>query len=136
MKKFKITPAHIKFCEHYAEYGNATQAYLYAFPNVAYGTAKTEGNQLLTKPDIKERIDNLVEQFQTQFRQDKDKTIRDLFITAEQAKAAGNFVAYAKLREMIIKMKGFYEPDKIEHSGNVGLDIKIISPEEDDSPEE
>jgi hypothetical protein len=133
-KIFKMTPLHDKFCQHYAEYGNATQAYLFAFPNVKYGTAKTEGNELLTKPDIKEKIDQLKEEFAVEYRQTKEGTIRDLIQTAEEAKAQGQFSAYAKLRDMIIKMCGFYEPEKIEHSG--AIDIKLSIPGVDDATEE
>ncbi len=132
-KVFKMTPAHEKFCQHYTEYGNATQAYLFAWPKVAYGTARTEGSEMLTKPDIMSRIEQLKEEFAVQYNQTKDGTIRDLIETAEQAKAQGQFSAYAKLRDMIIKMTGFYEPEKIHHSGGMNLNLQIPGMEPDDS---
>lgn len=124
-KIFKMTPAHEKFCQHYSEYGNATQAYLFAWPNVKYGTAKTEGSEMLTKPDIAERIDQLKEEFAVQYKQTKEGTIRDLIQSAEEAKTAGQFSAYAKLREMIIKMCGLSEPSKIDVTSG-GEKINII----------
>lgn len=127
-------PAYEKFCQHYAEYANATQAYLFAFPNIKYSTAGTEGPKLLGNPAIKERIEQLQDEFKTQYKQTKEGTIRDLINAAEEAKKAFQFPAYAKLREMVIKMCGFYEPDRIEHSGNVGINIAIVKP--DDEPED
>lgn len=136
-KVFKMTPAHDKFCQHYAEYGNATQAYLFAWPNVKYGSARELGSNLLTNIDIKEKIEQLKEEFAVQYKQTKDGTIRDLIQSAEEAKAIGQFTAYAKLREMIIKMCGYYEPEKIEHSGEVKTNVVInyIVPKETDEPE-
>lgn len=122
----------IKFCTHYVEYGNATQSYLYAYPNSSYAAAKTDGPRLLSNAVISEYVEQLTDEFNTQYKQDKKKTVRDLIQAAEEAKAMAQFPAYAKLREMVIKMEGFYEPDKIEHSGNVGINIAIIKP--DDEP--
>ena len=132
-------PAHEKFCQHYAEYANATQAYLFAFPNIKYSTAGTEGLRLLKNPAIKERIEQLQDEFRTQYKQTKEGTIRDLINAAEEAKKAFQFPAYAKLREMVIKMCGFYEPDKIEVSGSIDFELKVpgVEPtiDEDESEE-
>ena len=120
-----MTPAHHKFCEHYAEYSNATQAYLFAFPGVKYGTAKTEGSKMLTNPDISERIEQLKEEFECQFRQDKDRTIRDLIISAEEAKKIGEWAAYTKLRDMVAKISKFYETKVDITSGGEKISIEL-----------
>ena len=125
-KTFKMTPAHHKFCEHYVEYSNATQAYLFAFPNVTYGTAKTEGSEMLTKPDIKEKIEQLQEEFITQFRQDKLRMIRDLTVSAEEFKKMGDNANYMKAKAEISKLAGLYEPDKQDHTTN-GKDMNVIN---------
>ena len=124
-KKDPFTPLHEKFCQHYAEYGNATQAYLFAWPKVAYSSAKSEGCEMAAKPYIKERIEQIKEEFAVQYNQTKAGTVRDLINAAEEATAMGQFPAYAKLREMVIKMCGFYEPDKIEVSGSIDFELKV-----------
>lgn len=131
-----MKPAHEKFCQHYAEYGNATQSFLFAFPKVTYGTAKAEGSKLLAKVDIKEKIEQLKEEFAVEYNQTKDGTIRDLIQTAEEAKAKGQFSAYAKLREMIIKMCGFYEPEKVEVKAEWTIGFNIPKKEEEEESEE
>lgn len=103
-----------RFCNEYALTSNATQSYLKANPNVTYDTAKTLGSRLFTKVYISERIAQIKEADAVQWNQTKDGTIKDLINTAEEAKAAGQFSAYAKLREMVIKIVGFYEPEKID----------------------
>lgn len=137
-KVFKMTPAHNKFCEHYSEYGNATQAYLFAFPGVAYNTAKSEGYTLLQNLTIKEKIDQLQEEFNVQFRQDKKRTVRDLIVAAEEAKSQMQWAAYAKLRDMVIKLEGLYEPEKHEIKGelDVHLNMPGITKSEDDETED
>jgi len=126
-KVYKITPAHDKFCQHYAEYGNATQAYLFAFPKVTYGSARELGARMLSVDEIAEKIEQIKEEFAVEYKQSKDGTIRDLINSAEEAKAQGQFSAYAKLREMIIKMCGFYAPEKSEIT-HKGITINYTKP--------
>jgi hypothetical protein len=131
-RSFKFTPAHERYCQHYSEYGNSTQAFLYAWPNSTYNTAKTEGPKLLQNLAVSERVEHLKEEFAVQYSQTREGTTRDLINAAEEAKKAGQFSAYAKLRDMVIKMCGFYSPDKIEHSSNPDAPfiINIIQPKD------
>ena len=50
-----------KFCEEYITSGNATVAYLRAYPNAQYNTANAEAPKLLKKPHIKEYLEWLRE---------------------------------------------------------------------------
>lgn len=129
-----MTPAHHKFCEHYSEYSNATQAYLFAFPGVKYGTAKTEGSKLLTNPDISERIEQLKEEFECQFRQDKNRTIRDLIVASEEAKAIGEWATYAKLRDMVARISKFYETkvDITSKGEKISIELNLGDNDEQD----
>ena len=120
-----LSPAHAKYCEHYAEYSNCTQAYLFAFPNVKYSTAKTEGPKLLTNPVISEKIEQLKEEFECQFRQDKNRTIRDLIVSAEEAKSIGEWATYAKLRDMVARISKFYETKVDITSGGEKISIEL-----------
>lgn len=113
-KNIKFTPAHEVFCQHYAEHGNATMAYLQSHPNVKYNTAKADGPKLTAIPSIQERIEQIKEEFALSVQQSKEKTIQALIQSGEEAKLAGQFSAYAKLRDMVIKMCGFYEPDRVD----------------------
>lgn len=116
--------AHNKFAEHYAEFGIATQAYLFAYPNAAYSTASTNGNNLLQKTEIQEKIKASKEALATASMRSKERTIKDLLDTAEQAKKDGKWTAYAKLHEMIIKMLGYYELDNNQKAA-LPTDIKV-----------
>lgn len=135
-KVISLTPAHMKFCEHYCEYDNMTMAYLFAYPGTAYGTAKSEGSKLMTNHNIIERVEQLKEEFATQFNQTKEKTTRDLIMAAEEAKTMGQFASYATLRNMIIKMCGFYAPTEIKHSGDLDLSLKFPNLEIDEDKDD
>ena len=128
IKKYRFTPSHEKFCQHYAEYGNCTQAYLHAYPKVKYNSAKTLGAELLTIIDILDRIEQIKEEFAVSIQQSKERTVEALISSAEEAKIAGQFSAYAKLRDMVIKMCGFYEPEKSEIELK-GITLNYISPD-------
>lgn len=128
-----MSPAHCKFCEHYSEYSNATQAYLFAFPGTKYGSAKTLGSALLTNVDIKERIEQLKEEFECQFRQDKDRTIRDLLVSAEEAKKLGEWATYAKLRDMVARISKFYETKVDITSGGEKISINLNLGDDDET---
>jgi phage terminase small subunit len=52
-----LTAKQIAFCDHYARYRNATQAYTAAFDtNASYDTRRNEGYKLLARADIQEAI--------------------------------------------------------------------------------
>ena len=102
------------FCIAYSKHGNATQAYHKAKPLTTYDTCRTSGSLTYAKLHIKERIQFLIDEFAANVHQSKESTINDLIRSAEEAKAAGQFSAYAKIRDMIIKMCGFYAPEKVE----------------------
>lgn len=122
--KNKENLKHIKFAQHYAENGNATRAYLFAYgPNITYGTARELGSRLLTNIDVQLLIEQYKEELAMKFDVTKEKMVKELTETAEQAKRDGQLQAYAKLKEMIIKMFGFYAPDKVEHSGNLPITV-------------
>ena len=113
------------FCQHFAEYGNATLAYQYAY-GTTYNSARTNASRKLTDDNIKLRVQEIKEHFATMISQSKDKTIKDLLDAAEEAKMLNRFADYAKLRDMVIKMCGFYEPVKTDvTSGGEKITIKL-----------
>lgn len=135
-RKFKMTPAHEKFCQMYADTGNATASYLHAFSGVTYGSARELGSNLLTNVDIQDRISTFSEENKAKYDFDKDKTIRDLIKAAEEAKEQMQWSAYAKLREMVIKMKGYYAPEEIKHSGDIDINLNIPGINKDNEEKE
>ena len=132
-KKIKtLTPDEEKFGRHYADYGNGRQAFMYAWPKSNFNSASELASRLLKRVEIYDRIQQHREQISVEFNQTKEGTIRDLIVAAEEAKRAFQFAAYAKIRDMVIKLCGFYEPDKVEHLGTINLTIPGLSDDSDD----
>jgi|SRR3989304_5950987 len=113
------------FIEEYLNNGgNATTAYLTVYQDVTYGTAKTEGNKLITRPDVQLEIAAKRAVLAQKNLITRQQMIEDLNSSAEEAKQAGQYAAYAKMREMIIKIYGYYAPDKVQVS-NLNLELKF-----------
>ena len=68
------------FADHYIISLNATEAYLKAYPKAKYGTAKTNGNALLTKTDIKAYIEAGLEKLKSERVADQQEVLE--FLTA------------------------------------------------------
>jgi hypothetical protein len=129
-KEVKNKPINLnqtKFAQHYAENGNATMAYLFAYPNVTYDSARELGSNLLAREDVKLLIEQYKEELSIKFSVTKEKMMKELIEVAEEARQAGNLNAFSKMKEMIIKMCGFYAPEKIEHSGNQPITVIKIT---------
>jgi phage terminase small subunit len=79
-KEELLTEREELFCREFiCDYaGNATRSYLRAFPHVTYGTAKTEGNRLLTNPDIQARIAELKEERNKRLELSADRVLKEL----------------------------------------------------------
>jgi phage terminase small subunit len=58
----RITRAQRKFIAYYVEqdFRNATGAYIRAYPEASYDTAKVEASKLLTKPNIQEHMSTVL----------------------------------------------------------------------------
>ena len=61
-KTHKLTPRQEVFCQEYVMCLIGTEAYLKAYPNVKYDTAKSNAHKLLTNTYILARIDELQEE--------------------------------------------------------------------------
>lgn len=61
IKEYKLTENRKRFCEHYVElFGNGTQAYLKAYPNVKNeSTARSNASRLLTIANVQRYIADL-----------------------------------------------------------------------------
>lgn len=125
----KLTEAQLKFCEHYAFKSNATQAYLLAYPDAKYSTAKTEGNKFLSNPDILAEIDRQKEILAYKYDISKETMIKE--IKRKLAQMDGdqfNNPTYAKLLDMLNKMGGHYVAQKVDvtSGGNpISINLKL-----------
>lgn len=63
----KLTVKQQAFADFYIELGNATEAYLKAYPNVKKeATARAAGSRMLTNVSVKSYIDNRMEELKSQ----------------------------------------------------------------------
>lgn len=57
----KLKPQHQKFVEEIAKGKNQTQAYMIAYPNASYGTARMAATNLIAKPNISDAAQKRIE---------------------------------------------------------------------------
>ncbi|MFJ7918098.1 MULTISPECIES: terminase small subunit [unclassified Lysinibacillus] len=63
----KLTVKQQAFADYYIELGNATEAYLQAYPNVKKeATARAAGSRMLTNVSVKSYIDNRMEELKSE----------------------------------------------------------------------
>ncbi len=142
-KKFRFTPAHEKFCQHYSQHGNATQAYLYAWPKVKYDSAKAHGHELLHNDAVSNRIEEIKKELSQKYNITKEKMIDELYNLLESCKKEGidgqgvikDRSNWNKSIEVLIKLGGLYSPTKIEHSGDIGFNLNLPGMSNDDEQE-
>jgi phage terminase small subunit len=82
----KLNDKHEKFCLEYVIDFNATRAYLRAYPDSTEEAARRSAADLLTKPDIQERISKL-----------KEKTFHKISVTREKVIQEIANVAFAHI---------------------------------------
>ena len=124
MRGHRLSPAHFKFVNHYCEFGNATQAYLKAFPKVTYKSARELGSNLLTDADIQEYIAQRKEELESASLVTRESLIRDLQeIKAAQKKI--NSGSSLKAIELMGKMLGYFENKLDITSGGDKITIKL-----------
>ncbi|MFJ3386314.1 terminase small subunit [Lysinibacillus sp. NPDC086135] len=67
MIEHKLTVKQQAFVDYYIELGNATEAYLKAYPNVKKeATARAAGSRMLTNVSVKSYIDNRMEELKSE----------------------------------------------------------------------
>lgn len=79
----KLTPQEQRFLDEYiAGDGNATQAYLKAFPTHSYGTARCESSKLLANPSILAELDAVREASKRALRVSVLKVVQEIAAVA------------------------------------------------------
>lgn len=125
MEKGKLTPKQERFCQEYVIDCNATQAAVRA--GYSEKGANSKGAQLLANISISSRIRQL------QMETAKKINITREWITNELIEIqSGSKTTYPpsslKALEMLAKMYGLNEPEKIEISGELNQNINLRFP--------
>ncbi len=75
----KLTVKQQSFADFYIELGNATEAYLKAYPNVKKeATARAAGSRMLTNVSVKSYIDNRMEELKSERVADQQEVMETL----------------------------------------------------------
>jgi phage terminase small subunit len=128
-----LSKKHIAFIDEYFNLGfNGTQAYKKVYNNVADTTAVANASKLLTNAKIKEEIEKRYKILSEKSIVTKEEIIKDLKEIKDKYKN-GKIPAHAlKSIEILNKMLGFNEPDKIDQTTNgnsinpVSINVNII----------
>lgn len=122
-----LTEARKMFCLYYLQSFNATKAYLKAYPDASYATAKTNGNLLLTKADIKEELHRL----KAELQQDVFLGVGDIMQNyAKQAVA--DITDYATFGKREIEVTGAFGPIKDEDGRVLMKEVNYVDFRESD----
>lgn len=79
MKKKQLTIKQQSFADYYIEYGNATEAYLKAYPNVKKETtARANGSRLLTNANVSNYIAERMEELKSERVADQQEVLEYL----------------------------------------------------------
>ena len=116
------------FCEEYVRTGNGTQTYLMLYPDCTIRSANNLSTRWLRKVHIKEQIKILQEEKLKASKISKESIIDDCLRCREKCEKQGDWKNHAKYTEIINKMLGLNEAEKVEMTGkivsiNLNLDL-------------
>lgn len=134
MKKMELNENHRAFVQYYLSNGfNATKAYMKAYPEAGYDTARTGGSDLLAKPDIQAEVERVRNEFEAKTIITKEEIIQKLYeiMMANQGKK-DTFTL--KSIEILNKMLGYNEPEVIVNNGGLPpeISVNIIKPKDNE----
>lgn len=146
----KLTIKQQAFADAYVELGNATQAYLCAYPNVKKEeTARANGSRLLTNANVKSYIDERMEQLKSERVADQQEILETLtailrgeeqsavlrgvgegaqIIDEEMPPTTAERIRAAELLGKRYRM--WTDKFDVEHSGEVQHNVTKMTPEE------
>lgn len=126
----QLTPKQLIFVEEYVKTKNGTDAAISA--GYAEGSAHVQSNRMLNMPHVQAEIQKRYEKISNIFMIEKIDIIRDL-IEYNRKALDGQITETAGLRalDLINKMLGFYEPEKIVMDSKQ-ISINYIIPEKED----
>lgn len=127
-KRKNLTGKQQRFVGEYLVDLNATQAAIRA--GYSPKTAKSIGQENLTKPDIQESIQERRKALQAITEITQEKVLNDIETTRKMALEAGNFNAALKASEMQARHVGLFERDNIQGSKTLEDYIMELDEEE------
>ncbi len=135
--KGEITKGELVFIETYFNNGfNAAQAYMTAFPEATYKSAKYSGYRLMAKPVIKEEIERIwaeVKDLQIVKREEIMIALKELM---DQSIENGNSNDLLKTIDTINKMTGAYTLQiDANIKNNIILTIPGLEPDKEEDKE-
>jgi len=130
MAKGELNFQQENFVKHFLHNGDASEAAILAGYS-KNGAAQT-GHKLLNKPKIKARIDEVREKAREETQMSHDKMLNNIIDFIERAKKDDRpsaLSAEAKGYELICKMEGYFERDKLKAEQD--YKIAVAEPELD-----
>jgi hypothetical protein len=121
-------PRHERFAQAVALNMPASQAYAeyVSGGKCSERTAEVTGSTLANSSEVSLRIAELrskvSERAEKKFDMTKDKWLDELAAIAKESRETGDFSAATGALREIGKGAAFYAPEKVEHSGTVGLE--------------
>jgi len=121
-------PKHEAFAQAVALGCPASRAYneIVSENGVSDAVAEANGSRLLNSDKVKLRVEELrakvADKAEKKFDMTKDKWLEKLAGIAHKAEDTGDFSAATGALREIGKGAAFYAPEKVEHSGTVGLE--------------
>jgi len=119
------------FCIEYVRTGNGTQTYLSLYPEASIKSASTLSTRWLNKVYIKDQIKILQEEKLKMANISKQSIIDDCLRCREKCEKQGDWKNHAKYTEIINKMLGLNEAEKVEMTGKI-VSINLNLELEDD----
>lgn len=121
----KINKKHLAFIDEYFVNGfNGTNAYLSVYKGVAPDTARANASKLLANANIKAEIASRNAAISQKMQVTREDLIKDLIDIKENCKTSFP-PSSIKAIEVIAKMLGLNEPEKIQHSGEINIGLSV-----------
>ena len=138
-KQGKVEKKHRLFAKMYVLNNyNATRAYLSINEDAKTTTAGTEGCKLLKIPNVQQYIKEF-EELPVNLKITKEEIILSNIELREMSKKDGQYSSALKANELIAKMMGLNEAEKMQYSGELkfdfGFDLNDLDEEDDESEE-
>ena len=106
---------HEAFCQEYMKNGfNGTRAYMSVYPDTGEAAARSSASDLLTKPNITERIAELRAEMTDKYGISIQEVVNSIKETRALAKAQSDFKNSLKSDDMLLKITGGYAVEKKE----------------------
>ena len=111
----------LKFAEHYTMNGfNATLSYMAVYQTTNYNSASTSAARLLKNEKVIAFIAQ-IEAAPVDYSLKKSDIIESNVEIRDKAILAKKYGDAIRANEQISKLSGFYEPDKVEHTGDINF---------------